>query len=169
MEAALLNEFKEHSCFRLKEGQRMIHLAFKTVDDFMVWELPFSGGMCLGNQLLHIAGNMTQYIISSLGQIKDERQRALEFSANGGKSKEELLQLLDTTAEAAIKTIEKAHHAEFLKARKVQGFEFSGVGVVLHAVEHFSYHVGQIAFWVKLLTGNDLGFYAHHNLSQLNE
>jgi uncharacterized damage-inducible protein DinB len=43
------------------------------------------------------------------------------------------------------------------------------VGVVLHAVEHFSYHVGQIAFWIKLQTKEDLGFYDHHDLTQLNE
>jgi uncharacterized damage-inducible protein DinB len=45
----------------------------------------------------------------------------------------------------------------------------SGVGVVMHALEHLSYHVGQIAFWIKLLTKEDLGFYAQHDLTQLNE
>ena len=51
----------------------------------------------------------------------------------------------------------------------MQGFEFSGLGAVLHAVEHFSYHVGQIAFWVKQLCEEDLGFYRDHNLNQLNK
>ena len=53
--------------------------------------------------------------------------------------------------------------------RKVQGFDLSGLGAVLHAVEHFSYHVGQVAFWIKQLTTEDLGFYADQDLTQLNE
>ena len=55
---------------------------------------------------------------------------------------------------------------QFIEYRKVQGFELSGLGVVLHAVEHFSYHVGQIAFWVKQLTKSDLGFYDDRNLNE---
>ena len=50
----------------------------------------------------------------------------------------------------------------------MQGFELSGVGVVMHAVEHFSYHTGQIAFWVKQLTQEDLGFYDGMNLNTKN-
>ena len=79
------------------------------------------------------------------------------------------LQKLDETVALAISTIENAPEAAFLNVRKVQGFSFSGLGVVLHAVEHFSYHVGQIAFWVKQLHAEDLGFYAQHDLTQLNE
>jgi uncharacterized damage-inducible protein DinB len=52
--------------------------------------------------------------------------------------------------------------------RKVQGFNLTGIGAVLHAVEHFSYHVGQVAFWVKQLTNSDLGFYDQQDLNQLN-
>jgi uncharacterized damage-inducible protein DinB len=40
---------------------------------------------------------------------------------------------------------------------------------VLHAVEHFSYHVGQLAFWVKFLTHQDLGFYEGIDLTENNE
>jgi hypothetical protein len=32
---------------------------------------------------------------------------------------------------------------------------------VYHVVEHFSMHTGQIIFATKLLTGEDMGFYAH--------
>ena len=32
---------------------------------------------------------------------------------------------------------------------------------MLHVVEHFSYHTGQIIFATKHVTGEDLGFYRH--------
>jgi len=52
--------------------------------------------------------------------------------------------------------------------RSVQGFSFSGVGVIIHAVEHYSYHTGQIAFWVKQLKEKDLGFYNGTDLNIKN-
>ena len=81
METALLAEFKHHSVFRLKEGQRMIHLAMEKVSEEQLWLLPGKMGLRLGNQLLHICGNMTQYAIASLGEQEDQRVRDEEFSA----------------------------------------------------------------------------------------
>ena len=168
MEENLLNEFKQHSVFRLTEGQRMIHLALAKVGEESLWKLPSSNGLSLGNQLLHICGNMTQYAVSSLGEIRDDRKRELELSTRGGYTKTELLHQLDQTIALAKSCITEAPLEHYLKIRRVQGFEFSGVGVVLHAVEHFSYHVGQMAFWIKQLTQEDLGFYDQHDLTQLN-
>jgi uncharacterized damage-inducible protein DinB len=103
-----------------------------------------------------------------LGEQKDERKRDIEFSTNAG-SKEELLTLLTTTVLKAQDTIQNATLLQYETVREVQGFRLSGIGVVLHAVEHFSYHTGQIAFWVKQLTQEDLGFYTGVDLTQNNQ
>ena len=113
METALLAEFKQHSIFRLKEGQRMIHLAMEKVSEEQLWLLPGKMGLRLGNQLLHICGNMTQYAIASLGEQEDQRVRDQEFSAEGGWTKAELLQKLDETVALAISTIENAPETAF--------------------------------------------------------
>lgn len=169
MDTIILDEFKQNAIFRLEEGQRMIHIALGKLNDDHLWTLPVKNGVPLGNQVLHICGNMTQYAIAALGAQADERQRDLEFSTQGGWTLSSLLQKLDTTVADAIASITTASTDDYIQKRKVQGFEFSGIGVVLHAVEHFSYHVGQIAFWVKQLTEADLGFYDHHDLTQLND
>ena len=169
MDNRLLDEFKQNAIFRLEEGQRMIHLAFAKIGEEQLWKIPVPKGLALGNQLLHICGNMTQYAIASLGEQPDQRAREKEFATKEGFTKAELLQQLDQTIAKAISSINQASATQYTQLRKVQGFELSGVGVVLHAVEHFSYHVGQIAFWIKLLTHEDLGFYADHDLTQLNE
>ena len=169
MDNRLLDEFKLNAIFRLEEGQRMIHLAFAKIGEEQLWKIPVSKGLALGNQLLHICGNMTQYAIASLSEHPDQREREKEFATKEGFTKAELLQRLDQTIAQAISSINQASATQYTQLRKVQGFELSGVGVVLHAVEHFSYHVGQIAFWIKLLTEEDLGFYADHDLTQLNE
>ena len=169
MDNRLLDEFKQNAIFRLEEGQRMIHLAFAKIGEEQLWKIPVPKGLSLGNQLLHICGNMTQYAIASLSEHPDQREREKEFATKEGFTKAELLQRLDQTIAQAISSINQASATQYTQLRKVQGFELSGVGVVLHAVEHFSYHVGQIAFWIKLLTEEDLGFYADHDLTQLNE
>ena len=57
---------------------------------------------------------------------------------------------------------------ELMRVRSVQGFEYSGMGNVIHVAEHLSYHVGQIAFLTKVLKDKDLGFYAGQNLNVKN-
>ena len=168
MKNLILDEFKNNSIFRLREGQRMILLAFSSIDEEQLWLYPQKNGLALGNQIVHICGNMRQYIISSLGCQYDVRKRDLEFSIQGGMSKKELLEHLERTIHQAVEVIQKTEAKEYTTYRKVQGFTLSGIGVVLHAVEHFSYHVGQIAFWVKQLTNQDLGFYKNVDLNQSN-
>ena len=65
-------------------------------------------------------------------------------------------------------TIRNLSEEDLLKVRSVQGFEHSGTGIIIHVVEHYSYHTGQIAFWTKLLKDKDLGFYAGHDLNKKN-
>ena len=77
-------------------------------------------GMALGNQLLHCSGNMTQYIISSLGENIDKRERDLEFSIDRGFNKIELLEKLDKTITESKLVINKATKNQFIEYRKVQ-------------------------------------------------
>ena len=162
-------DFKENSNYRLQESLRMITLAFDKIDDTLLWKKPNTTGNSLGNQILHLCGNMTQYIISSLGEQPDLRQRDTEFEAKDGYTKDELLQKLTTTVQQATTIIHEASETQLLQKRDVQGFHFSGIGVIIHAVEHCSYHTGQIAFWVKQLTNNDLGFYDGLDLTVKNK
>ena len=168
METQILNEFKIQSIFRLKEGYRMVVKALDFIDEKELWQIPVENGMSLGNQILHSCGNMRQYIISSLGNQIDSRKRDLEFKTKSQLEKKVLLKQLKETINASIQIINKTNEQQYLKVKKVQAFSFSGIGLVLHAVEHFSYHVGQIAFWVKFLTQKDLGFYNGIDLAKNN-
>lgn len=62
--------------------------------------------------------------------------------------------------------IQNISDEELLRVRAVQAYEFSGAGNIIHVVEHYSYHTGQIAFWTKLLKNKDLGFFAGVDLNQ---
>lgn len=134
-----------------------------------VWEKPNAMANSIGNLILHLCGNIRQYILSSLGETEDVRQRDIEFNTQGGFSKKELLTKINLVTAKAVEVIQQSSEANLLKQRKVQGFDLSGVAIVVHVTEHYSYHVGQIALLTKLMVGEDLGFYADLDLNIKNE
>ncbi len=162
-------EFIQNAGFRLEESLRMIRLALDEVSEAELWHKPNAALNSIGNLLLHICGNMTQYGIASLKETKDHRNRDAEFSQDGGLTKEQVLQKLEQTVEETKATLQHISTQRLLQHKEVQGFDFSGVGNIIHAVEHFSYHTGQIAFWVKLMHNKQLGFYDGINLNIKNQ
>jgi uncharacterized damage-inducible protein DinB len=168
-EDKVISEFVENALYRLDQSTRMIVVAFTQLEEQDVWKRSNKASNSMGNLILHLCGNITQYVISSLGETEDIRERDIEFDAQSGLSKVELLKKLYNTVNKAKDVIENTTSKEWLKKRVVQGFNFSGIGVVFHAVEHYSYHTGQIAFWVKHLKNRDLGFYDGTDLSIKNE
>jgi uncharacterized damage-inducible protein DinB len=177
MESPWVIDFKENTLYRIDESTRMIEIAFAKAASYthpkpveqLIWQRPNHSSNSLGNLVLHLCGNMTQYVISSLGEEEDARNRDAEFDATDGYTKEVLLEKLTTTVKAVKETIQNATEEQLLKKRDVQGFHFSGMGCVIHAVEHYSYHTGQIAFWIKQVLNSPLGFYDGLDLNITNE
>ena len=129
-----------------------------------VWLKPNEVSNSIGNLILHLCGNMTQYVISGLGGAPDHRERAKEFAVEGGFTKSALLEKFKNTTTQAISVLEKTTSEELQLTRNVQGFEMTGIGILIHVTEHYSYHVGQIATLTKLMVAEDLGFYAGMDL-----
>lgn len=134
-----------------------------------VWMRPNKASNSIGNILLHLCGNIRQYVISALGDQPDIRERDKEFSAQGGYNKEESLVKLNDTLIQAINVMRNTDEVRLMKIHSVQGFDYSGIGIIVHITEHYSHHTGQIIFWTKQLTGNDLGFYSHVDLNRKNK
>lgn len=158
-EERLVEELVKNALYRMDENTRMIKKSLEEITEEEVWQKPNPALNSIANLLLHLCGNISQYIISSLGETEDKRQRNIEFSVNSGYSKAALIKKLEDVVDTAKRVIFDATPEQLLKIRSVQGFSLSGVGIILHAVEHYSYHTGQIAFWVKELKNKDLGFY----------
>lgn len=163
-----IDEFKNNAIYRIDENVRMTSIALSKVQETEIWTRHNQSLNTLGNQILHICGNMTQYTIAGLGGKEDKRDRDKEFSLDNEHSSDELLKLLLDTTQKATTVIKNATEEQLLLSYGVQGFDFSGIGLVMHAVEHFSYHTGQIAFQVKLTIDESLGFYEGLDLNQKN-
>lgn len=126
-----------------------------------IWARGGDNENAAGNLVLHLRGNVRQWIIASLGGQNDVRVRDLEFSTRGGPTGPELIESLERTVGEAVPVI-AALTAERLAERVViQKYEVSVLEAVAHVVEHFAQHTGQIIFVTKLMTGDDPGYYAH--------
>jgi uncharacterized damage-inducible protein DinB len=162
------SEIISQSILRLQENTPRIERCLQLLTDEQIWNRPNTETNSIGNLILHLCGNITQYIISSIGEEVDTRERDLEFSATQDISTTDLMQKLEAGIVKSVKVIEGLSEAELLKERSVQGYTFTGIGSIIHVVEHYSYHTGQIAFLTKLQVKKDLGFYANLDLNIKN-
>lgn len=168
-EFQIIEELKQNALYRMDESTRMIKKSLADISEEELWQKPNASLNSIANLILHLCGNISQYAISSLGENEDTRNRDVEFAATNGYTKVELLKKLDDVLDSAKRIIFDASTAQFVQKRSVQGFSFSGIGIILHVVEHYSYHTGQIAFWVKQLKNKDLGFYDGVDLNIKNK
>jgi len=113
----------------------------------------------VGNLMLHLEGNVRQWIISRMGGAPDVRERPKEFSDRGSVTKEEALTNLQRTISEAAALLRSLSPEEILKDRVIQGFQRTGLQAIFHVVEHFGYHTGQIVFITKHREKTDLKFY----------
>ncbi len=162
-------EFKDQAIFRLQEKKVHIGKCFTQLAEQDMWWQPNASSNSIGTIILHLCGNIGQYVISSLGRQPDTRERDLEFTTKNSHSKAELLQMIGAIIDQASVSVRNASKEELLRVRQVQGFSFSGIGVVLHAVEHLSYHTGQIAYMTKLRNDQQVGLYDDFDLNVKNE
>jgi uncharacterized damage-inducible protein DinB len=125
-----------------------------------IWRRPAANCNSVGNLLLHLRGNVAQWILTGLGAAPDQRDRPAEFAAADGAPGRELLQRLRAVVDQACAVVDRLPPADLLRERTIQGrFEETGLAAVLHVLEHFSGHAGQIYAWTKQVTGQDLRFY----------
>jgi uncharacterized damage-inducible protein DinB len=113
----------------------------------------------VGNLLLHLSGNVRQWIVSGVGGAPDARQRAGEFSAREGDHAPALMaRLRDTLAEAdaVLASLDAARLGE---RRRIQGRDVKVLDAVYHVVEHFSMHTGQIILLTKRFAPGRVQFY----------
>jgi uncharacterized damage-inducible protein DinB len=128
-----------------------------------IWWRPNEASNSIGNLLLHLNGNVRQWLVTSFSHGEDKRDRPAEFAAKEGASAKELLGRLGATLDEAAQVLDRLTPAELLANCEVQGYHTNGVYVVYHVVEHFGMHYGQMVYITKLLSGKDLGFYKELN------
>jgi hypothetical protein len=112
----------------------------------------------VGNLVLHLEGNVRQWIVSGLGGTPDRRVRDLEFSETGPILPRRLIARLRRVVTDAGRVMGKLDGEALARTYSIQGFRVTGLRAVFHVAEHFSHHSGQIILLTKFLAGKDLKF-----------
>jgi len=136
-----------------------IERCLERLTDEQVWWRASERSNSVGNLLLHLEGNLRQWVVSGAGGGRDARVRDREFAERRLVPREELLAALRAAVEEADAALARLDPAALLETRLVQGLDVTLLAAVFHAVEHFSMHTGQIILLTKLLADEDLAFY----------
>jgi uncharacterized damage-inducible protein DinB len=155
--------FLDYSVRKLGQLTERIETCLGKLDERQLWIRGTDNENAVGNLALHLCGNVRQWIVAGIGGQPDVRQRDAEFSARGGVGSAELKSRLRQTVDEALAVLNAATPDRLLQTVTIQNYSMPVLEAIYHVVEHFSMHTGQIIFATKLLTGQDLGFYAHLN------
>jgi uncharacterized damage-inducible protein DinB len=153
--------FLNYSAAKLRELALRIEICMDRLSEEQIWFRGKENENALGNLVLHVCGNVNQWIGSTIGGRPDTRVRDSEFAARGDAGKTELAKRLRATVEDALAVIGSLTPEQLTPRHTVQGYDVSVLEAIYHVVEHFSMHTGQIIFITKLLSTEDLGFYRH--------
>jgi uncharacterized damage-inducible protein DinB len=144
----------------IEEYWPRLRSSVESLSDEQVWWRPNEASNSIGNLLLHLNGNVRQWIVTSFrGGANDARDRPAEFRQRDQIPSRELLDRLGATLDAASEVLTSLTEAQLLAPITIQGYTTTGLGAVYHVVEHFGMHYGQMLYVTKLLRGEDLGFY----------
>jgi uncharacterized damage-inducible protein DinB len=135
--------------------------AIRPLNHDQIWWRPNEASNSIGNLLLHLNGNIRQWIVSGVGGKQFERNRDAEFDEREHLDPAVLETRLGQTIQEAVDVFAELSEDELLRVRNIQGYEVSGLDAIYHVVEHFAMHYGQILYIVKSQQASDLGFYAH--------
>jgi len=133
--------------------------AVESLTDEQVWWRPNPACNSVGNLLLHLNGNVTQWIVASFNRLDDKRNRPAEFNEQKQPAGSDLLNRLGATLEEVAKVFDCLTPEDLAATYQIQGYTVKGLDAVYQVVEHFGLHYGQILYITKLLRGEDLGFY----------
>lgn len=153
--------FADFSARKLRQMSDRVKTCLGKLSSEQIWARGGEHENAVGNLVLHLCGNVRQWIVSGIGGAPDARERDAEFAARGGVSGQELAARLHSVVEEAAAVIGSVTARRLSERIVVQKYEVSVMEAIYHVVEHFSGHTGQIVFATKMLTTEDLGFYRH--------
>jgi len=143
----------------LKEYFPRVQQCLETLSEEDVWWRAHETDNSIGNLILHLTGNVRQWIVAGLGRAPDKRDRPAEFSERSHIAKDLLLKQFEAALKEADSVLEQFDVSKLLEVRHIQRYDTTCLDAISHVVEHVAQHLGQIIYITKLRTGKDLKFY----------
>ena len=126
--------------------------------DEQVWWRSRPSLNSVGNLILHLCGNLRQWIVAGLGAAADGRDRPAEFAERGPIPKDDLLRRLEDVVDEARALLARQTARQLLEARRIQGFDVTGLAAIFDSVPHFRGHTQEIVGLTRLQLGDAYKF-----------
>ena len=133
--------------------------AVEPLSEEQIWWRPNPASNSIGNLLLHLDGNVRQWLVAPFNKMDDTRDRPAEFKQRDGIQASVLIEQLSRTMQQASDVLARLAEPDLLADFDIQGYRVSGLAAVYQVVEHFGMHYGQILYVTKMLRGQDLAYY----------
>jgi uncharacterized damage-inducible protein DinB len=153
--------FLDYSVRKLRQMAERSQDCMGRLTDEQIWQRGAEAENAVGNLVLHLNGNVRQWIVSAIGGHADIRRREEEFAARSGLTARRLAETLKETVAKATAVLEELPAERLTEQIRVQGYDLTVLEAIYHVVEHFSGHTGQIIYATKLLTGEGLEYHRH--------
>ncbi|MDX2181722.1 MAG: DUF1572 family protein [Bryobacteraceae bacterium] len=144
---------------KLEQLAGRIAACLDTLDEEQIWGRAGGNSNAVGNLVLHLCGNVRQWIGFGVAKLPDVRMRDREFAARGGISRADLKERLAGVIAEAAGIIRSLPPERLTETVTIQGYDLTVFEAIIHVIEHFSGHTGQIIFAAKAMTEKDFGFY----------
>ncbi|HEY7426403.1 MAG TPA: DUF1572 family protein [Gemmataceae bacterium] len=128
------------------------------LNDEQVWRRSQPNLNSIGNLILHLCGNLRQWIVSGVGGASDVRNRPAEFAERGPIPKDELMRGLEAVVEEAKRTVVGVDARQLVEIRRIQGFDVTGVAAIFDSIPHFRGHTQEIVHMTRLQLGDAYQF-----------
>ena len=139
---------------QLQECHRKIRHCLEQLTDEQVWWRAGDDFNSIANLLLHLNGNIGQRVLSLIGGLPRERNRAQEFAERGPISKAELLSRFDETVQQADAVLAALPAARLLETRRYQMLagevEKTLLAIILHTLVHLGGHTQEIVALTRM-------------------
>jgi hypothetical protein len=150
--------FLGHCRKKLHACQDRIRHGVEQLNEEQVWWRPHPSHNSIANLILHLCGNLRQWIISAAGGEPDHRDRPAEFAARTMASKAELLKQLEGVIAEADAVLARVTEDQLLQPRRVQGFEETVLSAVFDSVTHLNGHTQEIISFTRIQLGDAYRF-----------
>src|SRR5690349_16810682 len=131
-------EFLDFSAKKLEQLAGHIELCLDRLNDEQVWARGSENENAIGNLVLHLCGNVRQWIVSGVGARPDMRDRDAEFDARSGVSIGELREKLRGVIADAAAVLGAVTPERMAQVIVVQNYRVSVMEAIYHVVEHFA-------------------------------
>lgn len=155
----LCDEFIRDMGLCLSECVDRIEHCLDQLNDDQVWWRPHDSLNAIGNLLLHLCGNLRQWVLAGVDNADHQRDRPAEFSARGPISKSELIGLVMEHANDARRVMAKVTADRLLEVRRIQGFDVTVMRAIIDSISHFKAHTQEIIFLTRIQLSDEYRFF----------